>query len=465
MLSLRPYQAAAIDRLRALRRAGARRFVLVAPTGAGKTLCASTMIATCHDKGQRALVIAHRRILVEQMREAIAQGLPDDRIGVLMGKDKRTREGAPVQVSCIDTLARRPLPEAQLVVVDEAHLGMTPAHRKVLAHYAAAGATIVGLTATPVDGMGDLYDELVVTASVRELTEQGYLCRAQAFSVPEEAKPDLRQVPLDPRTGDFEAGPLAKAVGARSVTGSLIAHWRKYAGGRPTLAFAVDIAGAEKIAERFNGAGIGAGVLHSKMSTAQREVTLLSFRHGAIKLLASVDCLSEGSNLPMAKCALVVRPTELVSKWLQIIGRVLRPFEDQTAVIIDPVGNLDRPGLGLPTDDRDWTLTGLRKAERIAPLSSCPACLAVFEPAKVCPACGFERVPAPGRRMRLVAGELVEVTESRTQRQAPTREQWRSTFWRQSFTYPAGRRMNKTQRAAHVEKKLRAKFPEGASNG
>ncbi len=118
-MPLRPYQTAALDALRSEFRQGARAVLLVSPTGSGKTTVAAEMIRSAVARGNRVLFVAHRRELVYQ---AIERLWADHGIeaGVLMAGHAR-RDDRPVQVASIQTLLRRELPPARLLICDEAH--------------------------------------------------------------------------------------------------------------------------------------------------------------------------------------------------------------------------------------------------------------------------------------------------------------------------------------------------------
>ena len=123
--TLRPYQADVIARVALEIAAGRRRILLVAPTGAGKTIVAATLIAQDVAQGRRVLFLAHRRELIQQASAKLyAVGVDH---GIVQAGFP-TRPGAKVQVASIPTLHRRAvrstvmdLPPANLVVVDEAH--------------------------------------------------------------------------------------------------------------------------------------------------------------------------------------------------------------------------------------------------------------------------------------------------------------------------------------------------------
>ena len=107
---LRDYQRTAVDRL-----AGVldKRPILVAPTGSGKTEVATALIERL---GARTLWLAHRKELIDQAAlRLMAHGLE---IGVIKCGYPETPK-APVQVASVQTLIRREMPPADLIVVDE----------------------------------------------------------------------------------------------------------------------------------------------------------------------------------------------------------------------------------------------------------------------------------------------------------------------------------------------------------
>lgn len=117
---LRPYQADGIEAVREVIRAGARRVLICAPVGSGKTVVAASIIRSAFDLGTRTLFLAHRKELLDQAVDKLqASGIPEREIGVIRANDRRRRPGAHVQVASVDTQRNRPLPQVGLVFVDE----------------------------------------------------------------------------------------------------------------------------------------------------------------------------------------------------------------------------------------------------------------------------------------------------------------------------------------------------------
>lgn len=245
---LRPYQTRAVDLARAAFLAGKRRILLVAPTGAGKTVIATHgLIAPAVARGSRVLFLAHRQELIDQCAAKLGE-LP---YGIIKANIK-PHPYAPIQVASVQTLARRDLPPADLVVVDEAHHTTGDnSYGVILAAY--PNAAIVGLTATPFRldgrGMGSVFDALIPVATVSELIAAGALVRPRTFALP---APDLAGI----RTvaGDYADGALAHRMDTKRIGTALVETYRKHADGRSAIAFGVNVAHAEHIADEFTAA-------------------------------------------------------------------------------------------------------------------------------------------------------------------------------------------------------------------
>ncbi|HEU4406786.1 MAG TPA: DEAD/DEAH box helicase family protein [Polyangiaceae bacterium] len=347
--ALRPYQRAALDRLAALVRGGARRVLLASPTGSGKTVLAVALIADALARGERVLFLAHRRELVVQTFDKLrAHGVPERSVGVFMGRDPRWRPGAPVQVASVDTLRNRPKPPADLVFVDEAHRALAKSYRDLAAHY--AGALQLGLTATPYRAdnrpLADAYDELVVVASVRELIAQGHLVEPRVFTVPASRAPDLTGVRV--RGGDYDASELARAVDREGLVGDIVEHWGRLARGVRTVAFAASVEHSRHVVARFRAAGVPAEHLDGETPTPERDAILARVDRGETLVVSNCGVLTEGWDCLDAKTE-VLAP----SGW-KAMGEVARGDEvyalDPATGLLEVVPALDvgvrdtRPG-------------------------------------------------------------------------------------------------------------------------
>jgi len=174
MIVLHAFQCEAVERIEE----GMRRHLqvlLVAPTGAGKTVIASEIIKRWVAKYKTVLFLAHRREIIQQTSAKLtANGV---RHGIIMaGVEPRPME--PVQVASIDTLHSRGvrseamrLPSADLLVFDEAHRARGRTREHLISLY--PDASMLGMTATPCRGdgrgLGNIFDTMIETPQIAEL--------------------------------------------------------------------------------------------------------------------------------------------------------------------------------------------------------------------------------------------------------------------------------------------------------
>lgn len=408
-VALRPYQLEGIERVRAEIRAGRKRIVFVLATGGGKTLTAGALLSSAVARGKRVLFVAHRRELINQTYRALNQlGLAD--LSVIMAGDRRHRPTAPVQIASIDTLrGRLHWPEADLVIIDEAHRSLSKSYLDLIVRYSTA--TVLGLTATPYRGdnrgLGEAYESLVVIATPRLLMDEGYLVEPIVFTV--ERLPDVSSVKTT--AGDYNEAQLAEAVDKAELVGNIVEHWITHARGMRTVVFAVNVAHSRHITERFVAAGIAAEHLDGTMRAVDRDAILARLERGATTVVCSCGVLSEGWDQPSVKCAVLARPTKSTGLYLQQAGRILRPYQDLPAIILDHAGNALEHGL--PQDDREFALHMPKRRAKAPSVTTCQQCFAVLPAAtRTCPHCGyvFAAALAEPKRLDERDGKLVEIT-------------------------------------------------------
>jgi len=394
--------------------AGDRSVLLVAPTGAGKTVSAVDVVERVVSRSRRVMIVVNRRVLTEQTtRKLVEAGLND--FGVLMAGDPRHRPGAPVQVASIQTLlARGSRPPADLIIVDEAHLSATAGFRKLREAY--PDALWLGMTATPyrLDGqsLADCFDSYVQVATLPALIAQGYLVPPRVFAP---TTPALKSVKTHGSRGDFVESDLARVMDHAALTGDIVSHWLRLAAGKRTVVFAVNVAHSTHIAQRFVACGVPAA--HIDGTTPERERTriLTSLETGQLLVVSSCGVLSYGWDCPPTEAAIFARPTQSLSLYIQMAGRVLRASPGKTeAIILDHAGNTVRHGF--VTDERPIDFgAGLTPPDRdpssaTFTLVPCPKCRRVLRKVEnPCLECGWKRPdpkpPMPEER----AGELREI--------------------------------------------------------
>lgn len=429
---LRPHQSRAIDMLRQSLAGGNRRVVIQGPTGFGKTLVAAKLIEGARAKGKAVIFTAPAISLIDQTVAAFeAEGITG--IGVMQADHPRTDPLARVQVASVQTLARRQIPEASLVIVDECHLrakaveAMMDERKDVF---------FVGLSATPwAKGMGLRWQDLVIPCTIGELIEAGYLSQFAAYA-PD--VPDLRGVKVT--AGDYVESALAEVMGDAKIMASVVQTWLERGQNRPTLAFGASCAHAKQMQEDFLRAGVNAAYVDAYTDIVERRLIERRFRSGEVKVACSVRTLTTGVDWPVS-CIIDAAPTMSEMLHVQKIGRGLRVNPGtEDLIILDHAGNSLR--LGLVTDigyERlDATHPGEKqqrkaKAEKLP--KECANC-ATLHTGLLCPCCGHERKPP---KVEEAQGELVAIGKVKLVGKAEKQRFWSMALWLDADRNRAGK--------------------------
>ena len=428
---LRDYQKEAIKNLRATLRAGKKRPVLQMPTGAGKTATAGAIINMAREKGHNVIFCVPAISLVNQTVESFERdGIFD--IGVMQAFHERTDFNAPVQVASIQTLMRRNIPDAGLVIVDEAHVQFKFLH-KWYAELDAKGIPVIGLTATPwARGMGKLYDDLVIGTTTQELIDAGYLSNFKVFAP---AHPDLTGVKIV--KGDYETKGLSRAMQQGTLVADIVSTWLEKGENRPTLCFGVDRAHAKKLQQQFLDAGISTDYMDAFTEVEEREAIAARFASGETKVVCNVGVLTTGIDWDV-RCIILARPTRSEILYTQIVGRGLRtaPGKDH-CLILDHSDTTLRLGFVSSIhhdklDDGEKTRGIVERKEALP--KACSKCSFIKPPkTRQCPACGF--VAEPVSRVENEMGELVELIPGGKAKANKWTMQQKRTFYSELLGY------------------------------
>lgn len=399
MHHLRDYQIQAIDNLREVFSQGFKKALLVAPTGSGKTVIASSLIQQAIEKGSKVLFVAHRRELIMQCsRKLYDFGINH---GVIMA-GKSPNPYYDVQVLSIQTFNARKdnndfdWPDADIIILDEAHRSTSKSFTNLINDY--KDAIIIGLTATPIrndrQGLGNVYEKLIIASDIKKLTEQNYLVPIR-YIAPH--VPDVKGLKIV--AGDYEKKGLEKRMNTPYLIGNIVEHWKQYAVSRSTVVFATSINHSKQLAKAFNAQNVTAGHIDGEMDETEREEQLELYKQGKIKVLSNCQILQEGWDSPHTSCVILARPTRSKIMYLQMIGRILRPYKNkENSMVIDHAGAIYAHGW--PDEPINWTLNTtevlLRKEHDKKPPEkepfTCLKCNYVYKPSKEypeCPNCAF----------------------------------------------------------------------------
>jgi len=419
-VQLRPYQEKAISTLRSFLASKKTRVVLYAPTGSGKTCIGMDLIQRAIEKQKKVIFVCNRIELVKQTSKRISQdNIPH---GIIQGSNT-CMTWEPVQICSIQTIDKRGYPEADLILIDEAH--GTPgskAYQRFMEHYKTV--PMIGLTATPFSkGMGKtffwgtMWEGIIAATTIRELIDQKYLVDCDIYAPGE---PDLSNVKIV--AGDYQEEQLGIAVDKAELIGDIVTHWFKLANNKPTVCFATNIAHSQHIVEQFILAGVKAEHIDCYTSDDDRRRILDRVFSGETKIISNVGILSEGWDFPACEVMILARPTRSLIRYIQMAGRILRPFEGkEKSILLDHSGTCKR--LGFPTDDLPLFLDDgkprdkkeaakkEKKREENLPLV-CPTCFCVLAKPTTCPKCGYV-FPKKKNTIETKDGELVKIKKGK----------------------------------------------------
>lgn len=444
---LRPYQQRLVTAIRAAYAQGKRAPLVVLPTGGGKTVTFSYVTMSAAEKGKCVWLIVHRAELVKQIASTLARFGVHHQI-IAPGANIRqcqveqfkaygrsfVKAGARVFVASVQTLVKRldQIPaenHPDLIVIDEAHhLTGGTMWGQVVDKF--EKARLLPVTATPCRldgkglglGAGGFCDDLLMGPTMRELIDSGSLSDYRIFAPPNMI--DLTGVKT--RAGDYAKDQLAVAVDKPTITGDAVTHYHRLAAGKRAVAFCVSVEHSRHVAAEFEASGVRAEFLDGSMDPSERDAVLKRFESGECQVLTSCDIISEGFDVPAIEVAILLRPTQSLSLYLQQVGRALRTFPGKSeAIILDHVGAVMTHGL--PDEEREWSLDGIKRGKRQAAndnepgavdrVMTCPKCRCVHLPAPACPnpldpvtglPCDYV-YPAKDRQVEQVDGDLQEI--------------------------------------------------------
>lgn len=350
-----------------------RRFILKAPTGAGKTVLASEIIERFYS-GKKIMVLCHRLVLLEQLEQALSAKHSVRKLAVSDTGPAFTDYDILLSTNlrAIDVLLDA-IPKADLVIVDEAHR-VSPngtGYKRLLDAFESDGkptAQFIGLTASPERRTGDqrdqlhlAFDTIIDCANIETLIEEGVL--VQPVYRPHFVH-DLDLGDIDISSGDFPIAKLSSAI----IKSSMIdyALWsymeeREKLSAPPVSAwFCTDVSVAEKTLECIRKAGIEAAIVTAGTPIGERMKLLARHEAGEIEAMVSVGVLAEGWDNPHCNIIVHLRPTLSKVLWGQSVGRGLRSAPGkEKCVVIDVSSNWSTFG---PVEKLEWSLWSHRRS-------------------------------------------------------------------------------------------------------
>lgn len=314
MIKLRDYQERGINDIRAQFVQDKKRVCFVAPCGAGKTLLMAYMADRAAKRGKRTLFLVHRRELLEQAGKTF-QNL-DIPFGMIAPKVKFYKSQL-IHIGTIQTVLHRicGLYPPELIILDECHHATAKSWLSVLNFF--PEARVVGLTATPArlsgEGLGKIFDSLVLGPTVSELIQKKYLAPFKYYAPPITANlSGIKTV-----RGDYEQREIGYRMDKPTIIGDAIEHYKQLANNTKAICYCVNRNHSIHTAYMFNRAGISAIHVDATTPQAERIQAMQDFRKGKIKVLCNCDLFSEGIDVPSMQTTILLRPTKSLTLFVQ----------------------------------------------------------------------------------------------------------------------------------------------------
>jgi superfamily II DNA or RNA helicase len=292
------------------------------------------------------LVLVHREELADQAIKQFRlwnQDAPLE-VGIEMG-EQECSGWEKIVIAGVNTLgranSRRLLkfsPSAfDVIVCDEAHHSAAPSYLKVFDHFGLRDSgnkkLLLGVTATPFRAddkqlVPGVYQDIIYMMQPLEAIEEGWLCDLRSFRV-EKTGTDLDLVVT--RADDFAEDQLENAVDNRIRNGLIAKEWKRLAGNRRTIVFAVTVKHAQNLAAAFRDYGVTAKAVWGE--DPEREVKINAHKEGTLQVLCNCAVLTEGYDDWRIECIVMARPTLSRVLFVQMIGRGARIEEGLTNLV------------------------------------------------------------------------------------------------------------------------------------
>lgn len=405
MYQLRPYQIKLVQEARKHLSQGKKGVLIQSPPGSGKSIVIAEIVRLATRKGGTVLFLAHRRELLDNIRETLEQNEVDLSkviiLSAVMAKNRLNK-----------------LPKLSLIITDEGHHGKAKTYMDIYNHFKEIPR--LGFTATPYrlngEGFTDIYEEMVEGPSIQWLIDHHNLAPYRWYSIPliDRSKVDFKNMSREAESSArlFESD--------ATIQGDIVKNYKKYADGQQAIVYAPTIQVSKMIVKWFNDNGIYAVHADGKTPTKERDDIMANFKSKKITILSNVDLISEGFNVPDVGVIILCRPTQSIVLHLQQSMRGMRYRENKTSIVLDHVGN--GANLGLPTDEFEWSLSARKKksngSSSEAPKMTCSTCgqqfllksLLKIENKPHCPFC-LQEIVSEEKENSVTFDEAVQMVE------------------------------------------------------
>lgn len=342
-------QIEALCALEDTRAEGAKRALVQAATGVGKTYLA----AFDSKSYERVLFVAHREEILKQAAASFRNVRNSEDYGFFTGEEKSTDKS--VIFASVATLGRSEyLSEKyfapdyfQYLVIDEFHHAVNEQYQRIVKYF--KPHFLLGLTATPerMDGRNiyELCDYNVpYEISLKDAINKGMLVPFHYYGIYD----DTDYSGLHLIRGRYDEKELNETyIGNVHRHDLIYKYYCKY-GSKKALGFCCSRAHAEEMAKEFCERGIPSVAVYSNANgiySEERGKAIEKLKSGEIRVIFSVDMFNEGVDITSVDMVMFLRPTESPIVFLQQLGRGLRRSKGKEYLnVLDFIGNYEKAG-------------------------------------------------------------------------------------------------------------------------
>lgn len=342
-------QIEALCALENTRAEGAKKALIQAATGVGKTYLA----AFDSKEFETVLFVAHRQEILKQAAQSFRNVRDSDDYGFFDGNSKCTDKSvifaSAASLGRADYLTPEYFAQDRFsyIVIDEIHHGVTAQYQRIVKYF--KPDFLLGLTATPerMDGK-DIYQicdyNVPYEISLKEAINKGILVPFRYYGIYD----DTDYSKLHIVRGHYDEKELNETyIGNVHRHDLIYKNYRKHAS-RRALGFCCSRAHAQEMAAEFSKRGTAAAAVCSGADGAfsmNREEAVRKLKQGEIQVIFSVDMFNEGVDIPDVDMVLFLRPTESPVVFLQQLGRGLRKAAGKEYLtVLDFIGNYEKAG-------------------------------------------------------------------------------------------------------------------------
>lgn len=370
MFTLRNYQKEGIEACKKVLLAKKRKALVVAPTGAGKSIY---IAKTTHDLDVPMVILQpSKELLVQNYKKFTAYGgkatiycssLKEksiDKKGYfkLNGEYKRCDEVSRVTFATVGSIKKEIVKLKKIgvkhICIDEAHLQTKVGSQTRKFMKDLKVTNVLGLTATPIylkggmDGsrlvminrdFGTIFRNIDHVTQIKEVTDEKFWAPF-IYKIINNDESSLR---LNSSGADYTEHSQKEYYKSNDLKGRIVEEVKKLKeeGRKRILIFVPSIEEANEL----YGSIPNSAVVHSKMNTKERDFMIDAFTNGDIPVAINVNVLAVGYDNPEIDAIITSRPTSSVAVFYQQIGRGCRIHpEKENCTITDFSGNTKRFG-------------------------------------------------------------------------------------------------------------------------